>query len=278
MVLTLTAWAAITISLKKGSSYDLRLRTWHCSSTLRVLMAPIGTPVRFNRQHMKRKLLTIIAILFCTVVSFAQNDVTKFLGFPVDGTKADMIKNLKLKGFKLKTVGDDDVLIGRFNGNDVNVYISTEDGKVSRIVVCDKNPMNETDIRIRFNRLCSQFKDNGKYLSLADYSIPDNEDISYEMAVHDKRYEAVFLQLPEGETMEQLQASIWKYVQDNYTPEQFESLTEEMRTKIISDKIEKRINILKNKPVWFMISESYGKYFIVMYYDNEYNRANGEDL
>lgn len=241
-------------------------------------MAPIGTPVRFNRQHMKRKLLTIIAILFCTVVSFAQNDVTKFLGFPVDGTKADMIKNLKLKGFKLKTVGDDDVLIGRFNGNDVNVYISTEDGKVSRIVVCDKNPMNETDIRIRFNRLCSQFKDNGKYLSLADYSIPDNEDISYEMAVHDKRYEAVFLQLPEGETMEQLQASIWKYVQDNYTPEQFESLTEEMRTKIISDKIEKRINILKNKPVWFMISESYGKYFIVMYYDNEYNRANGEDL
>ena len=34
VVLTLTAWAAITISLKKGSSYNLRLRTWHCSSTL----------------------------------------------------------------------------------------------------------------------------------------------------------------------------------------------------------------------------------------------------
>ena len=27
-------WAAITISLNKGYSYDLRLRTWHCSSTL----------------------------------------------------------------------------------------------------------------------------------------------------------------------------------------------------------------------------------------------------
>ena len=34
VVLTLTLWAAITISHKKGSSYDLRLRTLHCSSTL----------------------------------------------------------------------------------------------------------------------------------------------------------------------------------------------------------------------------------------------------
>ena len=32
------------------------------------------------------------------------------------------------------------------------------------------------------------------------------------------------------------------------------------------------------KPVWFMISENYGKYYITMFYDNEYNRANGEDL
>ena len=37
MVLTRIAWAAITISLNKGYSYDLRLRMWHCSSTLRVL-------------------------------------------------------------------------------------------------------------------------------------------------------------------------------------------------------------------------------------------------
>ena len=32
------------------------------------------------------------------------------------------------------------------------------------------------------------------------------------------------------------------------------------------------------KPVWFMISENYGQYYITMFYDNEYNRANGEDL
>lgn len=33
-----------------------------------------------------------------------------------------------------------------------------------------------------------------------------------------------------------------------------------------------------NKSVWFMIAEMYGKYHIVLYYDNGYNKANGEDL
>lgn len=32
------------------------------------------------------------------------------------------------------------------------------------------------------------------------------------------------------------------------------------------------------RSVWFMISENNGKYSITMYYDNGYNKANGEDL
>lgn len=32
------------------------------------------------------------------------------------------------------------------------------------------------------------------------------------------------------------------------------------------------------RSVWFKISEFNGRYYISMYYDNEYNRANGEDL
>ena len=32
------------------------------------------------------------------------------------------------------------------------------------------------------------------------------------------------------------------------------------------------------KHVWFMISEYLGKYYIAMYYDNEYNMAHGEDV
>lgn len=83
----------------------------------------------------------------------AQTDVTKFLGIPVDGNKSEMIRKLKTKGFK-QSPDVADVLIGKFNGTDVNVYIVTNNDKVCRIMVWDKNTINETDIRIRFNVLC----------------------------------------------------------------------------------------------------------------------------
>lgn len=227
-----------------------------------------------DTKYIMKRTLTLAALILYAVTSYAQKDVTKFLGFPVDGSKSEMIRDLKSKGFKLTDVSGTDVLTGRFNGNDVHVYISTENGKVSRIMVCDENTMNETDIKIRFNRLCSQFQDNGKYLALGDYTIPESEDISYEMGVHNKRYEAIFYQLPEGEALEQLQSTILKDVQSKYTQEQLDAPTDEIRNEIIN----RMIDTLKNKPVWFMISEFYGKYYITMFYDNEYNRPNGEDL
>ena len=38
------------------------------------------------------------------------------------------------------------------------------------------------------------------------------------------------------------------------------------------------MEMLLKKSVWFRICEFYGKYYINLYYDNEYNHANGEDL
>lgn len=227
---------------------------------------------------MIRRILVITASILYAAACFAQKDVTKFLGFPVDGSKSEMIKNLKSKGFKLSQLHGTDVLNGRFNGNDVNIYISTENGKVSRLMVCDENYVSETDIKIRFNRLCSQFNKNGKYLSLHDYMIPNDEDISYEMAVNKKRYEALFYQLPDGETIDQLHDRLLKEFQNKYTPEQLESPTDEIRNEVLASAFELMMNSLKNKPVWFMITEYYGKFYITMFYDNEYNCANGEDL
>ena len=219
----------------------------------------------------------------CVISSFAQKDVTKFLGFPVDGTKSEMIKNLESKGFKLTNTTDKNVLSGQFNGSDVLVFIVTENDKVSRIAVVDNGKMNETDIRIRFNRLCSQFKDNGKYMSLKeDCTIPEGEDISYGMRIRNKRYEACFFQLPDEDVMEQMQNDIVKEILSKYTPEQIGSLSTEAYNDLISsasttlrDRIAESI---KNKSVWLMISEMDGEYYITILYDNEYNRAKGEDL
>ena len=33
-----------------------------------------------------------------------------------------------------------------------------------------------------------------------------------------------------------------------------------------------------NRSVWFMIGDNYGRYRILMFYDNCYNQANGDDL
>lgn len=225
-----------------------------------------------------RKIITFVFSLSLSIATIAQKDVTKFLGFPVDGSKSEMIRNLRTKGFKLSNIGGKETLTGRFNGQDVRIFICTEKGKVYRIMVGDLNTVNETDIKIRFNNLCNQFKNNGKYLSLEDYIIPESEDIYYEMMLHNKRYEAVFYQLPEGDTAENLQRSIREKVLSKYTEEQLENATDEIKTEIFTECANELLDAINNKSVWFMISEHYGKFYISMYYDNELNSAQGEDL
>ena len=144
---------------------------------------------------MKRLILAAMMILFATTAN-AQKDVTKFLGIPVDGPKAEMIQKLKAKGFTSKAY-DSEILEGEFNGEKVEIHIVTNNNKVYRIMVADKTMRNEANIRIRFNNLCNQFENNGNYVFFKDdQSIPQDEDISYEMTVKDKRYEAAYYQNP----------------------------------------------------------------------------------
>ena len=104
-----------------------------------------------------KKILTLAVVLMTTIALFAQEkkDVTKFLGIPVDGYKSEMISKLKAKGFTSTSYKN--ILEGEFNGQDVNIHVVTNNNKVYRIMVADKNPVSETDIRIRFNNLLNQF-------------------------------------------------------------------------------------------------------------------------
>lgn len=218
------------------------------------------------------------ALLFAlSAALFAQKDVTKFLGIPVDGTKSEMTQKLKAKGFVTSAI-DKEILEGEFNGTQVNVYIVTTNNKVSRIMVSDANTMNETDIRIRFNKLCNQFANNKKYLSTTeDYIIPDNEDISYEMTVHNKRYEAVFYQEPQTPDSTET-TNFTETLLSKYTKEELANPTEEIQKEIIQAAMDATMDKIRKKPVWFMIFKDYGEYHISMYYDNVYNMANGDDL
>ena len=232
---------------------------------------------------MKQFIITML--LLASVTANAQKDVTKFLGIPVDGTKTEMKKKLIDKGFTYNSQYEN--FEGEFNGQDVNVYIATNNNKVWRIMVSDANPCNETEIKIRFNNLCKQFAKNQKYITtdfgMSDFTLSDKEDISYEMLVHKKRYQAGYYQVSDySGLLSDIQQKARDVLLKEYTQEQIdnpsEEQAEEMKRLVEKEGADILLELLGKRLVWFIINEKYGKYYITMYYDNEYNHSNGEDL
>ena len=122
-----------------------------------------------------KKGLSLAFLLMLSVAIYAQKQITKFMGIPVDGSKTAMIQKLKNKGFVYNAEWD--WLEGEFNGEKVGVKPVMNNNKVYRIGVLDKQERNETQIRIRFNRLLHQFKNNKKYVQLAGRELTEEDDI-----------------------------------------------------------------------------------------------------
>ena len=223
-----------------------------------------------------KNLLTVVMLFVFSTALYAQKDVTKFLGIPVDGAKTAMIQKLKAKGFQYNSSGD--YLTGEFNGRNVLLKVVTNNNKVYRIAVTDAKNSNETDIKIRFNTLCRQFKNNKKYVSFDDYSLSEDEKISYEMTVNNKRYEAVYYQQPEITDSIAFANEVQSTLLSKYTEEQLANPSEEMKQEVLEATFSYMMDLYSKKAVWFMINEQFGEYYITIYYDNEYNHADGEDL
>ena len=142
-------------------------------------------------------------------------------------------------------------------------------------MLCDVNTRDEADIKIRFNKLVSQFENNKRYIPLDKYTLSDEEDISYEMTVHNKIYAAYYSQNPDFENID---TKVQIAIKEKYSAEELKNPSETIKkdTADITDKI--TFDEFSMKPVWFRIVSYNGEYYISMYYDNEYNHANGEDL
>lgn len=186
-----------------------------------------------------------------------------------------MIEKLKSKGFTINQYNND-VLDGEFNGINVNLFIGTNNNKVFRIGVVDAHPINETDIRIRFNKLLQQFQNNSKYIPLTDSillkrTIIEGENISYGMKINKKRYEAAFFQKTAKYDSLTIKIKNLKDKQELNNSESSNLIT------LMTDQLRELCKCF-NKSVWFMINDRDGKFYISMYYDNEYNRAKGDDL
>ncbi len=223
----------------------------------------------------------VISSIICVLVAlsaYSQTEVTKFLGIPVDGSKKEMIRSLKKKGFRPSNK-EKGVLIGTFNGSTVSVHILETKGKVDRIAVIPLYGSSASDVIIKFNNLCSQFLNKDNYVALLgdilmptyeDLAISSPVDIDYEMKVNDKRFEASFIQLPSSR--DSILEEIKSYKTGVIT------MSDENGKKIDLTSYLELITKYSNNSVWFKIEEQSGKFFIILFYDNRSNQANGEDL
>ena len=229
-----------------------------------------------------RKLVLALLMLLTLSLKAQFKEVVRFMGIPVDGTEAEMISQLKTKGFTYDK--ENGYLEGRFNGEQVKVFVHTNGDLVDRVMVVSDIPVNETEIKINFNNLVRQFENNDRYLTIKDDQfIGADVDISYEMLVHNKRFEASYHQCYSKDDLESLK----KWFNDDYERLMDSFDKEEFGLSVDGDKDENINSILAmlqmayaiTNDVWFMIIEdSYNHYNISIFYDNLMNRPKGEDL
>ena len=234
-----------------------------------------------------KKILTLIALLMLVGPMQAQRQVTTFLGIPVDGTKAEMTNKLIAKGFTLKAIEDTEFLEGEFNGAKVHLYIITHNNKVWRIMLCDATPTDENNIKIRFNTLIRQFEANNKYETINAVPIDESVRLLNAMMEEHKIFEAAFNQKESTVTKDGEASDNDTHTEITRTVTATRILGPSIKERkeidnatlsIGSEALKKIIQNQYQSPVWFRIAGKYRGYYICMYYDNEYNKANGEDL
>ncbi len=238
----------------------------------------------------------------------------KFLGIPIDGSESQFAARLLDKGFTYSRVYE--CYKGQFNGQFVDVYLHTNHGVMDRVYVAFPYK-SEGDVKVEFNNLIDQFEKSGKYLaSGTNEAITDKEDISYEISVNSKRYQASFHYHDPDRDPVSFANSFMDSFSGFLTPEQL-AMAKDYFSKILEAPEEEReaimdqyakdlekMGIAQDKSaeadpeqlahfleafmngisstadgtVWFMIHERNGKYQIGLYYDNLHNRPHGEDL
>lgn len=263
---------------------------------------------------MKKALLIALLTLLSAVCFAQEGGPLKFLGIPIDGSEAQFVEKLKAKGFTYSTLSEG--YKGQFNGKPVDVYIHTNHNLVDRVYVAFPYTTEE-GIRPEFNRLLGQFENTGKYEDFGmNEEILEGEDISYEITVKNKRYQASFCYYDADRDRIALMNALVDKFSEFFTEEQLaklkeyavkaldvprdqqEVLADEMMSEMekmgfgqnenVETNPEKALKFiaifidgvrsLADGDVWFMIHEQYGRYQIGLYYDNLHNQAHGEDL
>ena len=216
---------------------------------------------------MKKIVLSFVLTLVCSII-VAQETSLKFLGIPVDGTKKEFFEQLKKKGFEVTEYEGNMFAEGEFNGKNSIITVRTVNRMIDRVVVQWGEYMSEGQIKIAYNNLVRQFEKNDKYVSEDEQYLPEDEDLGYEMTVHDKQYQASFY------LSEEVEALTEKAIEFMKANPEYESMDESELRKFVVDMMEKGLNSV----VWFTLDQRIDEYKIIMFYDNMKNSASGDEL
>jgi hypothetical protein len=114
-----------------------------------------------------------------------------------------------------------------------------------------------------------------------DY-ISEDINLAYEMKVRNKRFEAGFMQMTNPKSPqnspEKIQQELTQKISEICPTEEFIRKSEKEKEDITKEAAMNIVQEAAMRSVWFMISEKYGKFSLILFYDNEYNNAHGEDL
>lgn len=141
-----------------------------------------------------KRILTIAMTLMLALYVQAQGSVTSFLGIPVDGSRATMVKELVKKGFVRKSNDRLDCVI---EGVPYIVKIMTNKGRVCRISLIEKEGTEDVSLAVeKYNALIEWYRNSKDYTEY-EYNDPirSSDNLTYERYICEGWYYAEFFQV-----------------------------------------------------------------------------------
>jgi len=199
------------------------------------------------------------------------DNALKFIGIPIDGPEEQFFDALVAKGFKKDY---HNYVTGMFNGEQVEVYLSTNHKIVDRVRVAYPYCSEDNDTRVKYNVLLSRFNRNAKYVCVNPrVEVPADEEIYWVLNKNSKAYDAVYFYLhPEVNANEWVAEFKQEYQKHYRKPLQAISY-EEMEEALFCLPMKVSASVIG--VVWFTMVDAHR---IEINYINFKNRPRGEDL
>lgn len=143
-------------------------------------------------KEIMKKLMIALAMLLVSGVAMAQ-DVTTFMGIPIDGTVESVKSKLKAKGFREEGIYKN--LKGEFFGREAWVSVFGDKGLANTVGVVFYCLDDKDYAKLLYNRIFDGMLDCGRYVYEDGEKIGENVDLLKELLTADRNcLDSFFLQ------------------------------------------------------------------------------------